>query len=391
MKIKCQPEDFRVEELTSIVSAGGPFALYRLTKQSLDTPQAVQAIARRWRLRPSDISYGGMKDRHALTQQHLTIRRGPRRGLKQTNLELAYIGQVEQPFRSFQIAGNRFALVLRDMSGDAAAAADTAMAQVAEHGLPNYFDEQRFGSVGQSGDFVARHWCLGDYERALWLALADANDHDRPRARQARTVLRERWGQWPAVMAAAPDAVFSRIVAHLAERPQDFRNAFAMLPADLRDLYLSAFQSHLWNRMLSRLIVQSCPAGDVFRARVGPDSLAFFRTLTDVAAPALRDRNLPLPSARVKLQPGPDLTLLAETLAELGMELGQLKLKPPRDVFFIKGERAAWVLPRGLRWAAEDDELYQGRRKLMLSFDLPRGAYATILVKRISGHHVVTE
>ncbi|MBC7815791.1 MAG: hypothetical protein IAG10_02705 [Planctomycetaceae bacterium] len=48
MKLKCLPEDFRVTELTDRATNGrGPFALYRLTKQSLGTPEAIDAILRR--------------------------------------------------------------------------------------------------------------------------------------------------------------------------------------------------------------------------------------------------------------------------------------------------------------------------------------------------------
>ena len=37
-----------------------------------------------------------------------------------------------------------------------------------------YFDDQRFGSVGESGEFIGRAWCLGNYERALWLRPGDS-------------------------------------------------------------------------------------------------------------------------------------------------------------------------------------------------------------------------
>ena len=49
MKLKCLPEDFQVTELTERQPHGrGPFALYRLTKQSLGTPEAIDAALHRW-------------------------------------------------------------------------------------------------------------------------------------------------------------------------------------------------------------------------------------------------------------------------------------------------------------------------------------------------------
>ena len=91
MKLKCLPEDFRVTELTDRPTHGrGSFAIYRLTKQSLGTPEAIDAILRRWNLARQQISYGGLKDRHAVTEQFITIKNGPRSDLSQTSLDLNY-------------------------------------------------------------------------------------------------------------------------------------------------------------------------------------------------------------------------------------------------------------------------------------------------------------
>src|SRR5512145_1681845 len=80
MKLKCLPEDFQVQEQIALAPGSGPFALYRLTKSSLGTPEAIDAIVDRWRLRRGQIAFAGLKDKHALTQQFVTIHSGPRRG-----------------------------------------------------------------------------------------------------------------------------------------------------------------------------------------------------------------------------------------------------------------------------------------------------------------------
>jgi tRNA pseudouridine13 synthase len=76
--------------------------------------------------------------------------------------------------------------------------------------------------------------------------------------------------------------------------------------------------------------------------------------------------------------------LISDVLGEFGLELRQLRVKYPRDSFFSKGQRAVSVAAQNLVGEPAADELYPGRRKLLLSFDLPRGSYATILVKRIT-------
>src|SRR5439155_21930951 len=95
MKLKQTPEDFQVEELTDVVPTGeGPFALDRMEKRGWATPDALAAVRRRWKIQPNRLSYGGLKDRHALTVQYLTIFRGPSRKLTHHDIHLEYLGQV---------------------------------------------------------------------------------------------------------------------------------------------------------------------------------------------------------------------------------------------------------------------------------------------------------
>jgi tRNA pseudouridine13 synthase len=76
--------------------------------------------------------------------------------------------------------------------------------------------------------------------------------------------------------------------------------------------------------------------------------------------------------------------VVERVLAASGLELRQVRVKYPRDSFFSKGWRSAIVVPRELTHALGSDELYAGRQKLALRFELPRGAYATMLVKRLT-------
>ncbi len=383
MKLKCRPDDFRVEERTERVPDGGPYALYRLTKQTLGTPEAIEAVLRRWKIDRRQIAYGGLKDRHAVTIQHVTIDHGPRRDLKQTNFELAYLGQCSRPFDSKDIASNAFTIVLRDVSDDEQARAGQALDAVSRDGLPNYFDEQRFGSVGQSGDFVARAWCTGDYERALWLALADPNSHDRAQVRHQRALLRQHWGDWGRLETKLRSSPWRNILTHLVQHPQDFRGAVGRIRQDLRSLYLAAFQSLLWNRMLAGLLRARLRADRLMQVPVAGEPMPFPLGLEPGELESLRGVELPLPSARSHNDLDPWQAIVTPALAPLGLELRQVRVKHPRDSFFSKGSRPVLVLPSQLAYRLDRDELYDGHGKIVLSCELPRGAYATILTRRI--------
>lgn len=385
VKLKRLPEDFQVEELTEFAATGGPFALYRLSKRSLGTPEAISAIARKWHLPRRVISYGGLKDKHAQTHQYITIQRGPPRPLEQYDFELRYLGQAERPFTPHEIAGNRFSITVRDLSSADLEHMQAALNEVQAAGIPNYFDDQRFGSIGKSGEFIAKAWCRGDYERALWLALADLHEHDRPEEREQKRLLQEHWGNWPQCKQALQRSSRRSIVTFLADCPDrpDYKRAFALVQPDLRGLYLSALQSAIWNQMLARFLRQALPPEQLLDVplRLGP--VPFFRAISPEQRSLLRQQ-LPLPSARLHLEPGPVEELIEQTLVPFGLPLRELRVKFPRESFFSKGDRAVAVAVANLNHAVADDELYPRRSKLLLNFDLQRGSYATILVKRIT-------
>ncbi len=391
MKLKRIPEDFQVDELSQVTSTSGPFALYQLTKQSIGTLEVINMVVDRWKIPRRRISYGGLKDKHALTTQFVTVHHGPKKPLTQRSFELEYLGQVRQAFVPADIDGNRFTITLRDMTVQEIERAESAAEDVRRDGVPNYFDDQRFGSLGSSGEWIAKPWCLGDWERTLWLALADPHRDDRSDDKKQKAILRDHWGRWCECKQALSRSHRRSIVTFLADKEAagkliDFRGAFCNLNIDLRGLYLSAFQSALWNRMLTRRLKENAAPTSVipFELKSGPACfVSAFSSSSDSEAVPLEEE-FPLPSARGKLEEGPTLDLLNAVVAEEGLEKRQLRVKYPRDSFFSKSSRKTIIAVPDLEFEFSDDDLYPKHKKVRLTFDLPRGSYATILIKRLT-------
>lgn len=385
MKVKQLPEDFQVVELTDVVpQETGSFAFYRLDKVGWTTPDAFQAIRRRWQLDSRRLSYGGMKDRHARTSQYFTVFRGPRRGLTHQRLSVRYLGQLDTPFTSHDIRANQFQLTLRSLSAAELERVRANLPSVRQDGIPNYFDDQRFGSIHGAGDFVARAMVREQYEEALRLALAAPYEHDRAAQKQEKAILTAHWGDWPACKAQLPRGHARSLVDYLCHHPADFRGALARLRPELRGLYLSAYQSHLWNRILARWVEQHCRPARIVPVQLRLGAVPMFRNLDEAQRATLAALTLPLPTARTPLDPADARTPLVETvLAEEGLTVSQLKLRGFREMFFSKGDRAALCVPVIPDETLDADELNRGRHKLLLQFDLPRGSYATLIVKRL--------
>ena len=385
MKLKSLPEDFEVEELSDFPLNGGQFAVYLLTKRSIGTPEAITAVSDRWNIPRRAIGYGGLKDKHAITRQFVTIQRGPRRDFRQDSLSLTYQGQANRHFGPQDISGNRFHIVMRNLTQEAADQILAERESLAQFGIPNYYDDQRFGSIGESGEFIARPWCRGDYERALWLAIAEPNSHDRPSDRDEKETIRRLWGKWIECKAALRKSSRRSIITYLADHPVRFREAFALMRQDLRSLWLAAFQSDLWNRCLANMLREQADESPLWDVTLATADVCFFKALSEIEFAALSELQLPLPSARLHLEAGEILKLYERVIGEQGLELRELRVKYPRDSFFSKGDRSAIVKPNHLRIdLSGPDDLNAGRQRLTLQFVLPRGSYATILIKRLT-------
>lgn len=389
MKLKQTPDDFQVEERTEL--RGGPngsFAFYRLEKSGWTTPDALQQIGRRWDVPRQRISYGGLKDRHAQTVQYLTIFGGPRRDLELDRIRLIYLGQLLEPYSSRAIRANHFRIVVRSLSIDDEARFIAAAEEVSRAGYPNYFDDQRFGSVSADGRFIAKMMIQGDFEGALKQALAGEYDFDKADAKREKKILLEHWKDWPTAKATLPKGHARSLVCYLADHPTDFKGAVARLRPELQGLYLSAYQSEIWNRTLAHWLRAHFPAEALGQLHLHRGNLPVPAT----SIPDWEQLILPLPSARLKPAPRePWLPSLNAVMTEEGLELGGMKIRGMDKPYFSKGERIACVRPAGLISMTGEDELNRGRRKVILEFELPRGSYATMLVKRITGESSLKE
>ncbi len=193
------------------------------------------------------------------------------------------------------------------------------------------------------------------------------------------------WGDWPLLRQQLLRGHARRVVEYLARQPGDFRGAAIRLPPELRRLYLSAYQSHLWNRMLARWIEGRWRPEQIVPVATKLGPVPLWRGLDEKQRSEVAGLLLPLPSARWKLDPtDPVAPLVQSILAEDGLELGQMQVKGVRELFFSKGERAARCLPVGLEAEGAGDELNPRKHRLTLTFELPRGSYATLVIKRIA-------
>ncbi len=383
MKIKQRPEDFVVREESRIdIVPDGPFAVYRLRKRGIGSLEAAAALARLWKISRTRIALGGLKDRHAVAEQAVTVRGGPARGFSTDAFSLEYLGRSAGPAGRATVGANAFTIVVRDLTREEAEAMRSGLAAAARDGFPNYFDSQRFGSLRGSDEFIARHLLRGDAESALKAAVAAPAPEDPSGHRKIKAMVRDLWGRWPEAKAALPRSSERSLVTFLCDHPSDFRRAFELIEENRRLLYLSACQSWLWNRTLAAWLRSRLPAAALAAVAHVKGEIVFWRSLPAEVRPDLEALKIPLPSRNIGLVPEDVREILEGVLKEEGLSWPDFRLKGFKSTYFKKGLRPALVRPRDASAGEpEKDDLSRGRWKLRLAFALPSGCYATMLVK----------
>lgn len=150
-QLRREPADFVVcEDLGVLPDGGGEHLWLYLRKTDWTTPAVAEWLAQALDRPQRDVSWAGLKDRHAVTEQWFGVRAPATVALPTElpdGLELLAWGRNSRKLRTGMLRGNRFTLTVRQCRGNAQALA-VRLAAIARLGVPNYFGPQRFGHGG---------------------------------------------------------------------------------------------------------------------------------------------------------------------------------------------------------------------------------------------------
>jgi tRNA pseudouridine13 synthase len=390
VKVKATPSDFIVQEESNLTVGQRPseFAVFKLSKTSWDTFDLVDLLSRRLGVTREDISVGGMKDRHGSTEQMVSVRglHGARAsgGLREANFSLVFQGWADHAVTARDIRGNRFQITLRDLTPDEARRVEANLPDAARDGIPNYYDEQRFGSARHGAGFMGKEIFLGHRERALRLWFTPSK-HDDQKTRKMKRCVLENWARWEKC-AGMGFVEYGRVLAYLAQHRQAYHQALAMLDRRFIVFVLNAYQSFLFDEILAGWLSGTAAARgfSVQPLRYAYGTWQFFGPLSPADGAFLRGVLLPVPGHDTVARDPDAAEMLRKVLAAEEISLADLRVRQMRRIGVGGVERAAVAIPEDLQADGPgEDDLYPGRRKVTLRFFLPRGSYATVLIKRL--------
>ena len=407
IKVKVQPEDFIVEEVADVpVSNTGDFCVYLLKKRGWNTIDVLKRLSKRFNIPFSDFSYGGRKDKYALTSQYITIARNSCKQIPMNppqpsytkgeleeidkggvenidkNYSISFVGFMDKPMVPNLIKGNRFHITVRKLTEDDLKSAFNEIECAKRDGYPNYFDDQRFGSLDDRQGFIAEKIIRKHYNGALKIYFTRFHPADSKEEKEHKKFLYENWGNWELCLGAAKSRFEKESFAYLKKRPKDFIPILQRIPHEEMSLFFSAYQSHLWNEIL-RKIIQSVGNSNLKFYKGIAGNYLFYTHLDDKNKEYLNRLVIPMPASNIRMPDTFTETLYSEVLKENNIKPPMFNIRKIRQAFFKGVERKATIIPEDLSVDYSDDEFYHGKKKLTLKFFLPRGCFGTIFIKRI--------
>ncbi|MGB9134740.1 MAG: tRNA pseudouridine(13) synthase TruD, partial [Candidatus Bathyarchaeia archaeon] len=415
--IKHTPEDFVVEEVLvdgskaevkpnppTQLAGEGRYLACLLVKRNWDTLLAARRIAKQLGISERRIQIAGIKDKKALTAQHVSIENISLEKVKRLQINDIQLYPLRRstnmvfPHMSF---GNVFHLTVRGVSHSRRVIQERTSKTLDKlstlGGVPNFFGHQRFGTIRPITHLVGKALARKDLEKAALIFLAQPSPHEHPQSRKARQTLSETRDFAKAARYFPQQLLYERLMlSHLARHPGDYAGAFRRLPPRLCSILLQSYQSYLFNRFLSQRLQRGIP---INQPQVGDYAVKTDRyglpTKTYVKASAENLEDLCEAVRKGSMYVALPLIGFKQTPSEgVEGEIEQAILKnelvTPTD-FYISSmpEMSAPGEPRAAITpiidlcveTPERDELNKGKKRLLVSFTLHRGCYATIILR----------
>lgn len=337
MKIKQLPEDFLVKEINSLKtgSINGKYCAFTLKKKYWNTIDAVREIAKRIGINESDIRYSGLKDRNAITEQLITVDITNHKivqRVKINDISLEFLGMAERHAETSDNNGNQFAITIRDI--------EKKYARLPKK-IPNYYDEQRFGNESNNHD-VGRLMVKKKFKEACDLLKITAADND---------------------------------------------YVSALKKTGTSHIYFSAYQSYLFNMALSYLIRKDCKK--FTEIDISGMKLAFPGSSKCIEGFPER---LPLINFDAEFEDERVKEAYESILSQEVINPRDFALRQFPNLVSSSPERQALISVEGFKVKGySEDELNKGRKKQIVGFSLPRGSYATMVIKALIGKDLLIQ
>lgn len=380
--IKESPDDFIVSEIPAYEPCGSGEHLYlTFEKRGITTLEAIRRIAGRLKVSDRDVGYAGMKDAVGVTRQTVSIHGTSPEDALPLQLEgitILFAIRHSNKLKPGHLKGNRFQIAIRGVAHSAAESAVKILEILQRRGVPNRFGYQRYGAQGNS-HLVGAAMLRRDWQKAVGCVIGEPDAVRDAEWRSAISAYQQ--GDLAEALRRMPRHCRTErdILQRLAARPGAWEKAFSVIHPRLKKLYLSAFQSYLFDKVVDRRLetLDLVMEGDLAWKHV--NGACFL--VEDVEAEAPRADSFeisasgPMFGSRMKQPSGAVLAMEQEILAEAGVRSDDFD---PGSGVRMEGERRPLRVPLEKPACRTEDD------SLLMEFSLPKGSYATSVLREIT-------
>jgi tRNA pseudouridine13 synthase len=261
-KLRKTPEDFQVDEISILPPADpeGKFVIAKVWHRNWEANRLFRRLGSNLRIGRAKIGFAGTKDGRSVSTQLMSFNAPIEavQSLAIPDVEILDAYRARRMISIGDLVGNRFKIGVADIDAgvDAKAICDSVKAKLDSiGGFPNFFGIQRFGSVRPITHLIGKDLIRGDFEGAVMRYVANPMDEEGSEANDARRALQETRDFERAFREFPMKLSFERtMIGHIKDKPADYVGALRLLPYNLLMMFVHAYQSFLFNRILSERI-----------------------------------------------------------------------------------------------------------------------------------------
>ena len=387
--IKSQPADFVVEEIPLYEPCGEGEHLYlRIEKTRVSHGELMSCLRRHFQVKDVDIGYAGMKDKAAITRQTVSIhlpQDPPSVEIDHERINVLWARRHTNKIHRGHLRGNRFSIRIREVDPLSITAVKRCLDQLQRTGMPNYFGVQRFGY--RCNNQILGAAIVGKDWQGLVDELLGATGTPFPDYQRERRELYDR-GQYTEAARQWSVANRNELIASRSLRDGKSLHGVchAVGPTPLA-FWVSALQSAIFNRVVDERLQQgtllSLVEGDLAWNHRS-------RSVSAVTGPSPDRDELTPRLEQFEISPSGPLWGLGMTRAAAPIDEAELRALDAAGVtldsllqvdYNVHGGRRPLRVP--VKNVEIDSGVDEAGSFIHLAFDLPRGAYATVLLREI--------
>ena len=265
-KLRGSVEDFEVDELSvrPPETTSGEYTIARVWHRNWEANRLFRRLGSNLRVGRNNVGFAGTKDGRSVATQLMSFR-APMDAVKALEIPDVRILEAYSSNRGLSIGdliGNRFVVRVTgieeaDDAGRTCAEVERRLGEIG--GFPNYFGIQRFGTIRPITHLVGRDLSRGDMEAAVMRYIGNPMGNG-SEGDDARLALQESRDFEAAMRDFPTKFTFERtMISHLARKPEDYVGALRRLPGNLLMMFVHAYQSYIFNRILSERMRRGLP------------------------------------------------------------------------------------------------------------------------------------